>query len=117
MIGSSDEWPTSGEIEISKMAGSRPLSITSGLIYDHEGPQRFEEQIAVENEDQALTKFFHVYTIIWEEDRIRPDNLAAGLRTFIRHQQAGISGKLPVQRILLFPDKPGRRWPFCRRSR
>jgi beta-glucanase (GH16 family) len=70
MIGSNGEWPASGEIEIAKMAGRQPGSITAGLVYDNEGARYVEKQLNIESNNPELTDIFHIYTILWDNHRI-----------------------------------------------
>lgn len=70
LIGMNRDWPAGGEIEILKMAGSSPESITSGLVYDNGGPRFVENQYMLKEKTKDLTDIFHIYTILWEEDMI-----------------------------------------------
>ena len=70
LIGMHGDWPAGGEIEILKMAGSKPGSITTGLVYDNGGPHFVENQYLPEENSLDLSGIFHIYTILWEEDRI-----------------------------------------------
>ncbi|MBS0000434.1 MAG: family 16 glycosylhydrolase [Cyclobacteriaceae bacterium] len=70
MIGAMGEWPSGGEIEITKMAGDQPGSITAGLVYENEGARYFEKKYTLEDGYPDLTGRFHIYTLLWEENRI-----------------------------------------------
>jgi hypothetical protein len=70
MLGEIGEWPAAGEIDILKMAGKEPGSITGGLVYGAEDIKSIEKKSVVLNEPLNLTDHFHIYTILWEENRI-----------------------------------------------
>jgi beta-glucanase (GH16 family) len=70
MIGEEGEWPAAGEIDVIKMAGKEPGAIIGGLVYEASGIKTIEKKSMVLNEPFDLTDHFHIYTILWEENRI-----------------------------------------------
>jgi len=63
-------WPENGEIEIVKMAGRDAQAITSGLVFEKNGVRYVEKRYAVPGIYPRLPDQYHLYTILWEEDRI-----------------------------------------------
>ncbi len=70
MLGKDGEWPAAGEIDVLKMAGKESGSVTGGLVYEDEGIKSLEKKSTLADEPFNLTDHFHVYTLLWEEDRI-----------------------------------------------
>jgi hypothetical protein len=70
LLGNEGEWPAGGEIDVLKMAGKDCESIIGGLVYEKEGARSLENKSSFTDPVFNLIEYFHLYTLIWEEDRI-----------------------------------------------
>jgi hypothetical protein len=70
LLGKEADWPTGGEIDVLKMAGKDCSSIYCSLVYEEGSVKTFEKKSSLPDPSSDLTGYFHLYTLLWEEDRI-----------------------------------------------
>ena len=70
MLGKEGEWPAGGEIDVLKMAGKDDESVCCSLVYEEESVRILEKKSSLTDPIFNLTDYFHIYTLLWEEDRI-----------------------------------------------
>ncbi len=70
MLGKEGEWPAGGEIDVLKMAGKDDESVSCRLLYEEESVKTLEKKSSLIDPSLNLTDYFHLYTLLWEEDRI-----------------------------------------------
>ncbi len=61
--------PACGEIDILKFAGKAPEKISGGLVFENDGEEHLGQ--SYNKSSVSLSNQYHIYSIIWEENRIR----------------------------------------------
>lgn len=70
LLGKEADWPAGGEIDVLKMAGKDGSSIFCSLVYQEDEIITLEKKSSLPDSYLSLTDYFHIYTLLWEEDRI-----------------------------------------------
>jgi len=70
MIGKETDWPAGGEIDVLKMAGKDCSSIFCSLVYQEDEVKTLEKKSSLPQSAMNLTDYFHLYSLLWEEDHI-----------------------------------------------
>lgn len=70
LLGKEADWPVGGEIDVLKMAGKDCSTIFGSLVYQEDEVMTLEKKSSISDSYLSLTDYYHIYSLLWEEDRI-----------------------------------------------